>query len=99
MSLRKRADRGKRRASPPGELASNVGSTRWAPVPVNSPLIDGTLEFWQPKTTRRLSREDAREIVENLTGFFLLLTEWELQDRKRRQAGGTSTFERPGLPD
>jgi hypothetical protein len=40
-----------------------------------------TVAFWQPRTTRSLGHEDAREIVENLTGFFQLLQEWERADR------------------
>lgn len=39
-------------------------------------LIDRTLEVWQPRLGRDLSREDARQIVENVTGFFRLLIEW-----------------------
>lgn len=40
-------------------------------------LIDDTLAVWQPLSPRPLSREDAREIRENLTGFFLLLLRWQ----------------------
>ncbi len=35
------------------------------------------ITVWQPRTPRRLSEEDAREITENLSGFFSLLTKWE----------------------
>jgi hypothetical protein len=40
-------------------------------------FIDDTLELWRSRTSRVLSREDAREIVENVTGFFKILAEWE----------------------
>ena len=40
-------------------------------------LIDKTLIAWQPRTSRKLSREDAREITENVLGFFSLLLEWD----------------------
>jgi len=33
-------------------------------------LIRRTREVWQPRLGRSLSREDARQIVENMTGFF-----------------------------
>jgi hypothetical protein len=33
-----------------------------------------------------LAREDARQIVENMTGFFSILLEWEAQDREARKA-------------
>ncbi len=36
-----------------------------------------TLQVWQPRTARRLSREDARQIVENVTGFVQILLEWD----------------------
>jgi hypothetical protein len=42
----------------------------------NDNLIDGTREVWQPRLGRDLSREDARQIAENLTGFFAVLAEW-----------------------
>ncbi len=42
----------------------------------NDNLIDRTIETWQPRFDRNLSREDARQIVENVTGFFSILAEW-----------------------
>jgi len=42
----------------------------------NDNLIDQTIALWQPRLRRDLSREDARQIVENVTGFFNILTEW-----------------------
>ena len=39
-------------------------------------LIDQTLKVWKPRLGRDLSREDARQIVENVTGFFAILAEW-----------------------
>lgn len=42
----------------------------------NDNLIDRTIAAWQPRYDRDLSREDARQIVENVTGFFSLLAEW-----------------------
>ncbi len=44
--------------------------------PANDNLIDRTIETWQPHLDRDLSREDARQIIENLTGFFSILAEW-----------------------
>jgi len=38
--------------------------------------IDRTRRLWQPRIGRELSREDARQIAENVTGFFALLAEW-----------------------
>jgi hypothetical protein len=60
---------------------------RYAPKPTVKPsvepshaandnLIDRTCEVWKPRLGRDLSREDARQIVENVTGFIAILTEW-----------------------
>jgi hypothetical protein len=46
------------------------------PHPANDNLIDRTREVWKPRLGRDLSREDARQIVENVTGFFAILIEW-----------------------
>jgi hypothetical protein len=42
----------------------------------NDNLIDRTIALWQPRLRRDLSHEDARQIAENVTGFFKLLAEW-----------------------
>lgn len=42
----------------------------------NDNLIDRTIELWQPRLPRELNPEDARQIVENVTGFFSVLGEW-----------------------
>lgn len=45
-------------------------------------LIERTLEVWQPRNAERLSDEDARAILENVKGFFTLLSEWETNEQK-----------------
>ena len=35
------------------------------------------IAFWQQKTHKNLNTEDARQIKENLEGFFSLLNEWQ----------------------
>jgi hypothetical protein len=42
----------------------------------NDNLIDRTREVWNPRFRRDLSREDARQIIENVTGFFAILADW-----------------------
>jgi len=42
----------------------------------NAYLLDRTCQVWQPRLRRDLSPEDARQIAENLAGFFELLAEW-----------------------
>ena len=48
---------------------------------VQKQLIDQTLEFWQARSPKTLTREDAREMIENVAGFFQLLQEWQLADQ------------------
>ncbi len=40
-------------------------------------FLQETLEFWQKRTKRVLTLEDAREIVENMTAFFEALVSSE----------------------
>jgi hypothetical protein len=42
----------------------------------NDNLINRTISLWQCRARRGLSAEDARQIVENVTGFFNILIEW-----------------------
>ena len=55
----------------------------------NDNLIDRTIELWQPRLQRDLTREDARQIVENAAGFFTILAEW-LQAEMSTQAHDAS---------
>ena len=50
----------------------------------NDNLIDRTLEVWQPRNAHRLSDENARAILENVTGFFTLLLEWEANEQQKK---------------
>jgi hypothetical protein len=47
----------------------------------NHNLIDRTRQVWQPRLGRDLSREDARQIAENVTGFFAVLAEWSRAEK------------------
>ena len=42
---------------------------------------ENVLNTFQPRASCELTEEDAREIVHNLTGFFLLLAEWDAGER------------------
>ena len=55
-------------------------------------LIDRTLEVWQPRNAHRLSDEDARAILENVTGFFTLLSEWETNEQQKKSGQDDSYF-------
>jgi hypothetical protein len=47
-------------------------------------IIDQTVDFWQERTPRSLTREDGREIIENMTGFFRILDEWDRTKKRGR---------------
>ena len=47
-------------------------------------FLDKTITFWQPRTTRTLTREDARQMIENATGFFRVLAEWDAKAKAAR---------------
>ena len=38
--------------------------------------LEETIQFWQPQYSRPLTVEDARQMVENVTGFFMTLQRW-----------------------
>jgi hypothetical protein len=48
----------------------------------------GLAEIWRPRLGRDLSREDARQIAENITGFFDVLAEWSRPERGPAKARG-----------
>jgi hypothetical protein len=39
-------------------------------------LIARAREIWQARVERKLTDEDVRQIVENVSGFFSILAEW-----------------------
>lgn len=52
------------------------------PPPIAPDFLDETIAVWQPHTERALTREDAREIIENMVGFFSVLQEWDESERR-----------------
>ncbi|TCT04910.1 hypothetical protein EDC22_1144 [Tepidamorphus gemmatus] len=51
------------------------------PSPANDNLIEQTRRLWRSRLGRDVSCEDARQIVENVTGFFAVLAEWSNAER------------------
>lgn len=51
---------------------------------VDPAFLDKTIAFWQPRTARTLTREDARQMIENATGFFRVLAEWDAKSKAAR---------------
>lgn len=46
-------------------------------------FLEDTLRVWQPRTARKLSQEDAREITRNVVGFFRTLKDFASRERKQ----------------
>jgi hypothetical protein len=44
-------------------------------------LLRHTRQVWQPRLGRELSREGARQITANMTGYFSVLAEWSCAER------------------
>jgi hypothetical protein len=57
----------------------------------NDNLIGRTRQFWQPRTCRDLTDEDARQVAENVTGFFSVLAEWSAEMSTPANDPGTPT--------
>ena len=57
-------------------MRSSVKPSHAANDNLKDELIGRTREVWQPRLGRDLSREDARQIAANVTGFFSVLAEW-----------------------
>ena len=60
---------------------------------IDDDLIDRTLETWQPRVDHPLSRDDARQIIENVSGFFSILAEWAKADASNDYAVGAHASE------
>jgi hypothetical protein len=58
----------------------------------NDDLINRTISLWQSRARRDLSTEDARQITENITGFFTVLSEWSRSEMSRGANDNTLNF-------
>lgn len=45
-------------------------------------LIQHTIRVWEPRLRRKLTDEDARQILSNAVGFFGTLAAWERRAQK-----------------
>lgn len=51
------------------------------PSSTNHNLIEQTHRLWRSHLGRDVSCEDARQVAENVTGFFAVLEEWSYAER------------------
>ena len=57
--------------------------------------LEHTRQFWQSRTSRQLSREDARQISANMTGFFQVLLEWDAAEHADAHSQNQDTASEP----
>lgn len=50
-------------------------------------LHETTKIFWEQRLGRSVSQEETREMIENVTGIFLLLSQWDTIERERTNTG------------
>ncbi len=53
------------------------------------------MRLWQSRASRPLSEENAREIAENLLGFFRVLAEWDSKERSTISAADNEVASAP----
>jgi hypothetical protein len=46
-------------------------------------FLQQTIKIWQRRTLRELTYEDARQVTENVVGFFQILVEWEKKEKSK----------------
>ena len=51
---------------------------------ISDEFLDETIRLWQPYYKEPLTREDAREIIQNFVGFFEVLMEWDREVKEKR---------------
>lgn len=59
-------------------------------------LIQETLDFWQPRSFRKLTEADAREIIVNSRAFMRFLREWAAAERTAAHPGPSDDDEERG---
>ena len=57
-------------------------------------FIEESRVFWSKRYGKELSRQDAKEIIHNLSGFFNLLDEWDRESRETKAKSGKDDTER-----
>lgn len=65
--------------SKPGVIAPRINSKKPGGDNgrIEKQFLEWTKQLWQSYSAKALSDEDARQIIENMTGFFRILKEWK----------------------
>lgn len=77
--------------SPDGAPEAAAGSPALDRAMDRPELLDEAIRLYQPRAPRPLTRDDAREIVGNIAGFFSVVAEWERRARTREMAEAAPT--------
>ena len=66
---------------------------------LNDDLVCRTREVWQPRLGRDVTRDEAKQIAANITGFFSILAEWSRADLPdpANDNGDGATFDDKGV--
>ena len=56
----------------------------------NDELIERTRAVWQPRLGRDLTRDEAKQITANISGFFIVLAEWARTEAQCANHGAIS---------
>ena len=51
-------------------------------------IINQTIAFWSERMGQECSQEDAREMVANVSGFLMVLAEWDRRATAGIEQGG-----------
>ena len=75
----------------PGVRAPTSAATERVAEDFSFDLPDRTIEVWQRRSRRQLTREGAREMAVNTSGFFKVLAEWAAEDQKHKVPSGVGS--------
>lgn len=50
---------------------------------ISEEFLDKTVKVWQPHYKEKLTREDARQMIENVYNVWSLLVEWDFQEKEK----------------
>jgi hypothetical protein len=82
MTIQLRRRRVRRRVRQPPPLSVRPMNRMASGARLSSEFLDDTIREWQPYSREPLTREDAREIIFNVTGFMHILMRWERAARQ-----------------
>lgn len=80
-----------------GPHAFDGGRIRCGRREASDTALDGVVQAFQPLSAVPLSRDDAREITENLGRFFDILERWAVDDAQRGKGPLADRFRDLGL--